>query len=116
MHLLVWNSGRSARIPIALSHLRDVLQGHDFKAALNDPAPGIFDQCPWAKWNQHYGRTPMPHFGSDGFQAQIPPQSPISFPPNPEGGDIPKQVPAAGQLLSGGQAKEVATSTDAFAG
>ena len=31
-----------------------------FKAALDDPAPGIFDQSSWAKWNQHYGRTPVP--------------------------------------------------------
>ncbi len=32
----------------------------EFKAALDDPAPGIFDQSSWAKWNQHYGRTPVP--------------------------------------------------------
>jgi hypothetical protein len=32
----------------------------DFKAALDDPARGIFDQSSWAKWNRHYGRTPTP--------------------------------------------------------
>jgi hypothetical protein len=32
----------------------------DFKAALNDPAPGIFDQSSWTKWNRRYGRTPVP--------------------------------------------------------
>ncbi len=32
----------------------------DFRAALDDPAPAIFDQGSWAKWNQRYGRTPVP--------------------------------------------------------
>jgi len=40
--------------------LRKYFSDEDFKAALNDPAPGIFDQSSWAKWNQHYGRTPVP--------------------------------------------------------
>src|SRR5260370_42017314 len=32
----------------------------DFKATLDDPAPGIFDQSSWAKWNERYNRTPVP--------------------------------------------------------
>lgn len=40
--------------------LRKYFSDDDFKAALDDPAPGIFDQSAWAKWNQHYGRNPIP--------------------------------------------------------
>jgi hypothetical protein len=40
--------------------IRKYFTDDDFKAALNDPAPGIFDQSSWATWNQHYGRTPVP--------------------------------------------------------
>jgi hypothetical protein len=40
----------------------------DFKAALDDPAPGIFDQSSWTKWNQRYGRTPIPPFRYEAFQ------------------------------------------------
>src|SRR5204863_1290064 len=32
----------------------------DFKAALDDPARRVFDQSSWTKWNQRYGRTPIP--------------------------------------------------------
>jgi hypothetical protein len=40
--------------------LRKYFSDDEFKAALDDPAPGILDQLSWAKWNQHYGRTPVP--------------------------------------------------------
>lgn len=40
--------------------LRKYFEDDDFKAALDDPAPGIFDQISWAKWNLRYGRTPVP--------------------------------------------------------
>jgi hypothetical protein len=40
--------------------VRKYFTGDDFKAALDDPAPGIFDISSWAKWNQRYGRTPIP--------------------------------------------------------
>lgn len=40
--------------------LRKYFSDDDFKAALDDPAPGIFDQSSWAKWNQRYGRNPIP--------------------------------------------------------
>ena len=32
----------------------------DFIAALDDPAPGIFDRTSWARWNERYGRIPVP--------------------------------------------------------
>jgi len=42
----------------------DILRKHfsdeAFRAALDDPAPGIFDRSSWAKWNERYGRTPAP--------------------------------------------------------
>jgi hypothetical protein len=40
--------------------LRKYFSNDEFKAALDDPAPGIFDQRSWTKWNQRYGRTPIP--------------------------------------------------------
>ena len=40
--------------------LRKYFSDDDFKAALDNPAPGIFDQSSWAKWNKHYGRIPVP--------------------------------------------------------
>jgi hypothetical protein len=52
----------------AMTHASDedieILSQHftddDFKAALDNPAPGIFDESSWAKWNRRYGRTPVP--------------------------------------------------------
>lgn len=40
--------------------LRRYFSDDDFKAALDNPAPGIFDQASWAKWNRRYDRTPVP--------------------------------------------------------
>jgi hypothetical protein len=40
--------------------VRKYFSDDDFKAALDNPAPGIFDQSSWAKWNQRYGRIPVP--------------------------------------------------------
>lgn len=40
--------------------LRKYFSDADFKAALDDPAPGIFDRSSWTKWNERYGRTPIP--------------------------------------------------------
>jgi hypothetical protein len=31
--------------------LRKYFSDDDFRATLEDPAPGIFDQSSWAKWN-----------------------------------------------------------------
>ena len=40
--------------------LKKYFSDDEFKAALDDPTPGIFDQSSWTKWNQRYGRTPIP--------------------------------------------------------
>ena len=40
--------------------LRKYFSDDDFKATLDDPAPGIFDQSSWAKRNERYNRTPVP--------------------------------------------------------
>jgi hypothetical protein len=40
--------------------LRKCFSDTDFTAALDDPAPVIFDQSSWVKWNDRYGRTPVP--------------------------------------------------------
>ncbi len=40
--------------------VRKYFDDGDFKAALDDPAPGIFDQTSWERWNRHYGRDPVP--------------------------------------------------------
>jgi hypothetical protein len=40
--------------------LRKYFSDDDFKATLANPAPGIFDQSSWAKWNTYYGRIPVP--------------------------------------------------------
>ena len=40
--------------------LRKYFTDDDFKAILDDPAPGIFDRSSWAKWNARYKRTPAP--------------------------------------------------------
>ena len=51
----------------------EILKKHfsddEFKAAMDDPAPGIFNQSFWTKWNQRYARTPFRRFRSDAFQA-----------------------------------------------
>jgi len=40
--------------------LRKTFSDDDFMATLDDPAPGIFDRSSWAKWNERYGRIPVP--------------------------------------------------------
>src|SRR5712691_7325971 len=40
--------------------LRKYFTHVEFQAALDDPAPGIFDRGSWTKWNERYGRTPVP--------------------------------------------------------
>jgi hypothetical protein len=42
--------------------LRKYFSDDEFKAALDDAAPGIFGRRSWAKWNQRYGRSPVPAF------------------------------------------------------
>ena len=40
--------------------VRKYFTDDDFMAVLDNPAPGIFDRVSWAKWNQRYGRLPVP--------------------------------------------------------
>src|SRR5258708_20348743 len=40
--------------------LRKYFSNADFKAALDDPALGIFDLNFWSKWNERYGWKPVP--------------------------------------------------------
>ncbi len=40
--------------------LRKYLSDADFEATLDDHAPGIFNRSSWVKWNERYGRTPVP--------------------------------------------------------
>ena len=60
--------------------LRKYFNDDDFRAALDDPAPGIFDRSSWAKWNERHNRTPAHRFQRERLQASIPQPSPISFP------------------------------------
>lgn len=40
--------------------LRKYYSDDDFKATLDNPAPGILDRRSWAKWNKRYGRVLIP--------------------------------------------------------
>jgi hypothetical protein len=65
--------------------LRKYFADDDFKATLDDPAPGIFDRSYWAKWNERYkSALPSRRFRGERFRASIPQPSPISFPPSIE--------------------------------
>jgi len=68
--------------------LRKYFNDDDFRAALDDPAPGIFDRSSWAKWNERYNRIPFLLFRGDRFQVSIPLLSPTSFPPSLETGNV----------------------------
>src|SRR5258708_8705762 len=56
--------------------LRKYFTDDDFKATLDDPAPGIFDQSSWAKWNERYTRTPIPPLPNN----QLPGANPTTLP------------------------------------
>ncbi len=56
--------------------LRKYFSEDDFKATLDDAAPGIFDQSSWAKWNERYNRTPVPPLP----RRQIPRVDPATVP------------------------------------
>jgi hypothetical protein len=66
--------------------LRKYFTDDDFKATLDDPAPGIFDRSSWAKWNERNVTSALPsrRFRGERFPASIPQPSPISFPPSIE--------------------------------
>lgn len=61
--------------------LRKYFGDDEFKAALDDPAPGIFNQSSWAKWNQCYGRTPIPPLPKRRIPGVDPATVPDFFPP-----------------------------------
>jgi hypothetical protein len=48
--------GSEAEVEVARRHFTDA----DFLAALDEPAPGIFDPSSWRKWNERYHRVPVP--------------------------------------------------------
>ena len=56
--------------------LRKYFNDDDFRAALDDPAPGIFDRSSWAKWNERYNRIPVPPLP----RRQIPGVDPTTVP------------------------------------
>src|SRR5260370_16625690 len=60
--------------------LRKYFSDDDFKATLDDPAPGIFDQSSWAKWNERYNRTPVPSLPRRQIPAVDSATVPDSFP------------------------------------
>lgn len=40
--------------------VRKYFSDDDFRATLDNPAPGIFDRLAWVKWNNRYARIPVP--------------------------------------------------------
>ena len=64
--------------------LRKYFTDDDFKATLDDPAPGIFDRSSWAKWNERYKRTPVPPLPRRKIPGVDPATIPDFFPPSIE--------------------------------
>jgi hypothetical protein len=64
--------------------LRKYFTDDDFKATLDDPAPGIFDQAPGPNGMNVTSALPSRRFRGERFPASIPQPSPISFPPSIE--------------------------------
>src|SRR5260370_40514266 len=62
--------------------LRKYFSEDDFRATLNDPAPGIFDRSSWAKWNERYNRPPTPPLPRPQIPGLAPPTTPHSLPPH----------------------------------
>ena len=61
--------------------LRKYFKDDDFRATLEGPAPGIFDQSSWAKWNERYDRTPVPPLPRRKISGVNPATVPDFFPP-----------------------------------
>jgi hypothetical protein len=53
------------------------------RPALDDPAPRMFDQSSWTKWNKQYGRTPVPPLSKRRIPGVDPATVPF-FPPSLE--------------------------------
>ncbi len=60
--------------------LRKYMSDADFRAALDDPVPGIFDRISWVKWNERDGRTPSPPFPKRRIPGEDPARVPDFFP------------------------------------
>jgi hypothetical protein len=58
--------GSEADVEVARRHYTDA----DFEAALDDPAPGIFDASSWRKWNARYHRAPAPPLPNRAFPGE----------------------------------------------
>jgi hypothetical protein len=63
--------------------VRKSFSDDDFKAALDNPAAGIFDQSSWAKWNQRYGRTSVPPLPERRIPGADPGKPSTFFPAKP---------------------------------
>ena len=60
--------------------LRKYFNDDDFKATLDDPAPGIFDQSSWGKWSERYNRIPIPPLPRRQIRGVDPTTVPDFFP------------------------------------
>jgi len=76
--------------------LRKYFSDADFTAALDDPAPGIFDRNSWTKWNERYGRAPI----SPLPRRQIPGVDPATVPDF-----FPQNLETCNVTIASGQAK-----------
>jgi len=61
--------------------VRKYFSDEGFKATLDNPAPGIFDRRSWAKWNQRFGRIPVPPLPKRRIPGVDPATITDSFPP-----------------------------------
>jgi hypothetical protein len=71
--------------------LRKYFSDDDFKATLDDPAPGIFNRSSWAKWNERYNRTPVPPLPKRQIPGVDPATVPIPFHPSLETSNVTTQ-------------------------
>lgn len=60
--------GTEADIEVARRYYTDA----DFEAALDNPAPGIFDARSWREWNHRYHRVPVPPLPKRVFPGERP--------------------------------------------
>src|SRR5260370_10223932 len=61
--------------------LRKYFNHDDFRAALDDPAPRIFDRSSWPKCDERYNRTPAPPLPSSKLPAVDPTTASYFFAP-----------------------------------
>lgn len=73
-YAMTYGSGEDIEI------LKKYFSDEAFQAALDDPAPGIFDRSAWAKWNERYGRVPVPPLPVRRIPGVDPSNAPDNFP------------------------------------